>query len=235
MREPGANPAVPGRGSTRARRLVIRRLLIILLAIVLIWGVLDFSIPRRHNLRAFDPHAVARLETEMWRSYYDHHSLQLFVELTQLLRSQYHLSLTRSWLAGYYAAHAAVVFQRGRNIPDYEKALPDLVAYYSLIRAGSDTPFDSRQAARLELDWWIVHRQRTQHPPGDLPASLAALQAAIYNVPAQQLSTHAQARADAMTVRDLRSASGGVSDADWQRINQLLDTSWVSLKDVVGN
>jgi hypothetical protein len=170
----------------------------------------------------------------MWRSYYDHHSLALFVELTQLLRSQYHLSVTRSGLAAYYAAHAAVVFQRGQSRSDYEKALPDLIAYYALIRAGSDTPFDLQQVARLELEWWIVHRQRAQHERGDLPNSLAALQSAIYNKPAEQLRQHAQARADAMILRDSRAASGGVSDADWSRINRLLNTSWVSLKNVVG-
>jgi hypothetical protein len=233
MREPGVGFVTQAGGTDRARRLLIHYVPILCAAAALLWLVLDFSIPRRHSLRNFNPHRVAQIETGMWRSYYDHHSLQLFFEMAQLLRSQYHLSITRSWAAGYYAAHAAVVFQRGQSRPDYEKALPDLVAYYSLIRAGSDTPFNLQEVARLELEWWIVHRQRAHHPAGDLPQSLAALQAAIYNEPAEQLSEHAQARGDAMIIRDKRAASGGVSDADWNQINRLLNASWVSLKNVV--
>jgi hypothetical protein len=56
---------------------------------------------------------------------YDHHSLALFFELTRLLHSQYHLSVTRSFLAAYHAAHA-VIFQPGKNRQDYERALPDI-------------------------------------------------------------------------------------------------------------
>ena len=84
----------------------------------------------------------------------------------------------------------------------------------------------------MELEWWIVHRQRAQHERGDLPNSLAALQSDIYNKPAEQLRQHAQARADAMILRDSGAASGWVSDADWSRINRVLNTSWVSLKNV---
>ena len=232
MRELNAKPVRNASADNRGRRLIIRGLAIFS-AVVLLCLLLDFLIPRRHSLKDFDPHSVAQLETQMWRSYYDHHSLELFLELAHLLRSQYHLSTTRSWEGAYYAAHAAIVFQRGAGRTDYEKALPDLIAYYSLIQAGSDTPFNLQQVARLELEWWIVHRQRAQHAPGDLPASLAELQAAIYHKPVQQFSTHAQARADAMILRDTRAASGGVSDQDWNRINQLLNTSWVSLKNVV--
>ena len=231
MPEPDMNAALAP--STRTRGRQVRWIFIFSAAVVLLWLMLDFSTARRHSLKDFDPYAVAQIETQMWRSYYDHHSLALFFELAHLLRAQYHFSITRSWLGAYYAAHAAVVFQRGAGRPDYEKALPDLFAYYSLIQAGSDTPFDLQQVPRLELEWWIVHRQRAEHAPGDLPESLAALQAGIYHKPVQQFSAHAQARADAMILRDSWAASGGVSDRDWNRINQLLNTSWLSLKKVV--
>lgn len=230
MPEPRVNSALVASTRTGGRPL---RWLLLVAALVLLCVILDFSIPRRHSLKDFDPHAVAQIETQMWRSYYDHRSVALFLELTHLLRAQYHFSITRSWVGAYYAARAAVVFQRGASRPDYEKALPDLIAYYSLIQAGSDTPFNLQQVARLELEWWIVHRQRTGHAPGDLPDSLATLQAAIYHKPAQQFAEHAQARADAMIIRDTRAASGGVSNTDWNRINQLLNTSWASLKNVV--
>jgi hypothetical protein len=229
----GAPAPSLGIGVRHTKRSAFRRILLIFSLIALAWIVLDASIPRRHSLRDFDPHAVARLETDMWRSYYDHHSLALFFELTRLLHSQYHLSVTRSFLAAYHAAHAAVVFQPGKNRQDYERALPDIDAYWSLIRAGSESPFNPHRVAQLELEWWIVHRQRARRQSGDLVESLAALQAEIYRLPIALFKEHAQARADAMTLCDQRTASNGATDADWIGIYNLLDRSWVSLKNVI--
>src|SRR5262245_8989501 len=121
------------------RRLV---LVLVLLAFVLAAKVAwDFAVPGEHSLRRFDAHAVGRLETEMWRSYYDHKKAALFLELTDLLCKQYHLPFSRALTAAYHAARAAVVFQPGRNRAEYERALPDLIRFYSLIRQGSDVPF----------------------------------------------------------------------------------------------
>jgi len=185
------------------------------------WAAWDLTRPARGNLHEFDAHAVARMEAAMWRSYYDHRSVRLFSELATLLRTQYHLTFVRSWLGAYHGARAAVVFQRGRQRSDYEQALPDLVAFYRLVRDASDVPFDVNRASRLELEWWIIHRQRG----ADLPRALADLQAEIYQVPAERFALHAQARTDAMLLRD----AGG----DWQRIGALLDTSWTALKSAV--
>jgi hypothetical protein len=71
------------------------------------------------------------------------------------------------------------VFQHGRDRSDYRKALPDLVDYYGLIRRASATPFEVQRVAELELEWWIVHRERERHPAGQLERSLAYLQAAV--------------------------------------------------------
>jgi hypothetical protein len=199
------------------------------------WVIRDLSVPVRASLRQFDAHAVGRLETEMWRSYYDHRRLRLFGEVAELLRTQYHQPFWRSNVGAWHAARAAVVFQRGHNRRDYELALPDLEAFYRLIRAGSDMPFDVHKAARLELEWWIVHRERGLAHPDELERALAALQAEIYREPAALFAAHAKARADAMLLRDARSKSGGVSEADWARISKLLDQSWTSLRTAVGS
>jgi hypothetical protein len=99
------------------------------------------------------------------------------------------------------------------------------VDYYGLIRRASATPFDVQRVAELELEWWIVHRQRDRHAPGDLERALAEQQAAIYGRPAAEFQRHARLRAQAMLVRD----AGG----DWGRIAELLDRSWVALYDAV--
>jgi len=182
--------------------------------------------PERVDIRAFDPDEVARLETAMWRSYYDRRRLPLFGQLVALLRGQFQLSPARSLALAYLAAKAAAVFQVGRDHADYQRALPYLERYYAAILAVSEAPFDAAEVARLELDWWVVHREAS----GELERALAALAAALYRVPAGRLTVHAERRAEAMTLRDQRTREpGGVAEADWERIEALLRLAWRSL------
>jgi len=202
----------------------MRRQILIVAFVAAAWIAEDLYVPRHHDLRSFDPVRVAALETDMWRSYYDHRAFALFTGLTELLRHEYGMPFWRSALAGYHAAKAAEVFQRGHNRAEYERALPDLAAYYRLILRTGATTFDVDAVSRLELEWWIVHRERDRNPPGALEASLAALQAAIYHVPAERFAEHAKARAEAMVVRDTKAAA-----PDWARIDDLLARSWSAL------
>jgi hypothetical protein len=215
--------------------------------------------PARVDIRAFDPDEVARLETAMWRSYYDRRRLPLFGQLVALLRGQFRLAPARSLATAFLAARAAAVFQVGRGHADYQRALPDLERYYAAILAVSETPFDAARAAQLELDWWIVHREvaeqargpkeaahyrdvRPDRPQGsrglgsarpplaELERALAGLAAELYRVPAERLGVHAERRAEAMTIRDRRAQEpGGVAEADWDRIQSLLRLSWRAL------
>jgi len=218
--------------SRRTRKIVVRVMVLVLA--LLAGGVLyDLYFPRTTHMREFDPDEVARLETAMWRSYYDQQRLRLFNELSELLRTQYHMPLIRSNEVAYYAANAAFVFKQGKERVDYEKALPDLLKFYGEIRKLSDIAFDVDRAARLELEWWIIHRQRAQHVPSDLDKALAELQAEIYRVPVERLMEHGRLRAEAMTIRDTKAENGGVTEADWVRINELLKESWRSLAKAV--
>jgi hypothetical protein len=109
--------------SKRGRKIVVR--VIALVLVLLICGVLyDLFMPRTTRMREFDPDEVARLETAMWRSYYEKQRLSLFNQLAELLRTQYHMPPARSKLVAYYAANAAFVFKKDEQRSDYEKALP---------------------------------------------------------------------------------------------------------------
>jgi hypothetical protein len=198
-------------------------------AVLLGWVLYDLYAPRMVHLRAFDADEVARLETAMWRSYYKKQRVRLFRQLSELLRTQYNMPLVRSNQVAYYAADAAFVFKKGKQRSDYEKALPELVKFYQSLRNMSDIPFDVDRAARLELEWWIIHRERANHAPGDLDRALAELQAEIYRVPIERLMEHGRLRAEAMTIPDTRAEAGGVTEADWAKIDELLHASWRSL------
>ena len=194
------------------------------------WAAAELARPRRADIRTFDPGEVARLETAMWRSYYDRRRLPLFGQLVALLQGQFHLQPLRAVTLAGLAARAAAVFQVGASRADHRRALPYLERYYNGIRAVSEVPFDPARAARLELAWWTVHREVDDHPPGDLEAALADLAAELYQVPAERLWTHAGRRAEAMAIRDRTSRRPvGVLEDDWDRIEAVLWVAWKAL------
>lgn len=215
------------------KRIVFRSIAIVLTLLV---GavVYDLYYPRTAKMREFDPNEVARLETAMWRSYYDKKQVQLFNQLSELLRTQYHMPLVRSNQVAYYAANAAFAFKDGKTQADYEKAMPELVKFYGAIRKISDIPFDVARVARLELQWWIVHRERWKRGADELPRALAELQSAIYGVPVERIMEHGRLRAEAMKIRDTKADNGAaMTEEDWSKINELLRQSWRSLAQAV--
>lgn len=219
----------------RSRKKPILKIFSAIVLLTSAWTAYDLYAPRTAHLRQFDADEVARLETAMWRSYYEKRRLSLFSELAELLRSQYNMPFLRSHRVAYSAANAAVVFQRGKQRSDYERALPELVKFYQSIRQISDVPFDVNKAAQLELEWWIIHRQREQHQPEDLQRALAELQAEIYGLPVERFMDHGRMRAQAMTIRDTKAEQGRVTEADWTEIDRLLHESWRSLLKVVNS
>jgi hypothetical protein len=219
------------RPKSKGRRILLSATLLV--AVVIVWVGFDLYGPRTAHLRDFNPDEVARLDTAMWRSYYDRQRLRLFNQMAELLRLQYNLPFVRSNRVAYHAAKAAFVFKDGKQRSDYEKALPDLIDFYTSLRNVSDTPFDVNRAARLELEWWIIHRERAKHTEGDLDRALAELQAEIYQAPVEKLMEHARLRAEAMRMRDSKAEAGKVTGEDWARIGELLRDSWRSLSKAV--
>lgn len=217
------------------RKILLKILLGLLIIGVMVagWIAFDLYTPHKVDIRDFDAGEVARLDTAMWRSYYSRERVRLYSQLTELLEKQYKLNFWRRQLTAYYAARATFVFKDGKTREDYEKALPDLEKFYREIREISTTDFDAKRAAELELEWWIIHRQRQQYAEGDLARALAATAAEIYKMPAENFTEHGRLRAEAMEIRDTKAESGGVIEEDWQKIDTLLHASWRSLHDAV--
>jgi hypothetical protein len=203
------------------------RIIIIVLLLIVVGLALQEAFASKHDLREFNAAEVGKLDTDMWRSYYEGRETRLFRELISLLRGQFGMTPLEATQSAYHAAHAAFVFKDGKNRADYEKALPDLEEYYEEISDRAQKPFDAEKVAKLELEWWILHRERSP----ELAKSLAELQSAIYGVPAEKLAEHARLRAEAMVIRDDRDTA--ITEQDWQRIGSLLDESWKDLHDAV--
>ncbi len=217
------------------RKILVRTILGLVVAVagLAVWIAIDLSRSFKTDIRSFDPDEVARLDTAMWRSYYEREHLRLFRELGELLDHQYRFPFWRRQLVAFHAARAAFVFKDGKSRNEYLKALPDLESFYKDICDFSTLEFDSKRAAELEVEWWIVHRERKKYQQGDLSRALAETVAVIYGLPAERFKEHADLRAEAMTIRDTRAEAGGVTEHDWQQIDNLLHRSWRSLYSVV--
>ena len=205
------------------------------LAAIGVWVAFDLAGPVHADLRVFDPEPVARLDTQMWRDYYERKPVPLVLDLAALLRQQFHFPYLRSYVASFYASRGAFTFKRGHERADYLRALPDLREYFGAIRRISTTPFDVPRAAELELEWWILHRGRGPRDPEGLAKSLADAAAVLYEVPAESLMTYGRLRGEAMTLRDQHALEGGMRESDWIRVRALLDQAWASLWRTVRN
>src|SRR3954470_13955647 len=160
-----------------------RRTVILALAIVLavVWGGYA-SWPRQADLRGFEPAEIARLETAMWRDYYEKRYVALFGHLYELSRTQFGFAPLDSFRIALSAAQAAKAFQSTRSREAANAALPPLMTYDRLLASATPTGFDVAEAARLELDWWQARREAAG--PGQYGVTVARVAAITYGKPA---------------------------------------------------
>jgi hypothetical protein len=184
-------------------------------------------IPRHADLRAFDPAGMARLETAMWRDYYDKRYAALFYHLYESTRTQFGFSSLQSLHIALSAAEAARTFQPTRSRHEADAALPALVTYYRAFAPAAPVAFDVEEAARLELDWWQARRKASA--PRDYGLTIARATALTYGKSADDagITQFGLARAEAMAYRDARGE--GITDADWGVIETRLAGAYRSL------
>ena len=163
-----------------------RRTVIPVLAFVLVAVLGGYaSWPRQADLRGFEPDEIARLETAMWRDYYQKRYAALFGHLYELSRTQFGFAPLDSFRIALSAARAATAFQPTRSRAAADAALPPLVTYYLLESAVPDG-FDVAEAARLELDWWQARREALG--PEQYGKTVARVAAITYGKPADDPS-----------------------------------------------
>jgi hypothetical protein len=154
--------------------------------------------------RAFDPRGVGELEARAWIAYYRR-------EWAALLRASIGLTRETFGLPWPLALRGAWLVLRANqlwapfpdNDPDGARAA--MQRFYRLIARRHGEPANPALAARLEVEWWRVHRQ---HQHGDdaseaeLVDALASLYAYVYAVPAASVTAAAEQRALAMRYSD---------------------------------
>jgi len=184
--------------------------------------------PRKADLRAFDPAAMARLETAMWRDYYQKHYPKLFYHLYESSRTQFGFSPLASFGIALSAALAAKTFQPTHSRAEAETAIPYLETYYGLLRKAAPVAFDAREAASHELDWWQARREAVG--PRDYGVTVAQVAALTYGKAADDsaLLAFGIGRSEAMADRDARGQA--ITEQDWANIETQLRGAYEQLK-----
>jgi hypothetical protein len=211
----------PGPGGRSRRRQIAGA---VLAAVALAAAYICF--PRRADLTTFDPTAMARLETAMWRHYYEKRYLPLFGDLYEVSRREYGFSPLDSVRVAYAAASAAKAFQPSASRAEAEAAMPDLISYFRILSQAAPAPVAIEDAARTELAWWQARREAsTPEQYGLIIARVATL---VYGVDGEDLRRSGVVRAQAMAYRDAHGEN--ISEADWSFIFDQLELAYGLLK-----
>jgi hypothetical protein len=192
------------------------------------------SVPGRSPLTAFDPEEVGRVEQRAWAAYYLHQWPTLFDLMLRMTRSAFGLSLPQAVYASYLNTYAQVVWSR-QGAQD-GLAEEYMRRFYAYVREPVSGRYDVDTAAKLEVQWWAVHRNRDQYPDHSaLAQALADTYAEVYQLPAGTLLPAGEARAAAMDLSDQWNREGkDPSSPLLEQIATLLVQSYRSLSEAVG-
>lgn len=182
--------------------------------------------PRNVDLHRFDPLLSARIETQLWQSYYDKDRLGLVIGIYRFGREVYGFSPASAGRMAWHAGRAAVAFQPSKNRAEAQRAIPSLVAYFEVIQRSASLRFDAVTAARVELDWWQLRREG--HHWREYAPVVADVTSRIYDVEAKAVLPFALVRCEMMAKRDANRRQG-LTSTDWSEIESGLANAWINL------
>jgi len=173
------------------------------------------------RLRSFDPSRVADLECAAWVAYYRRRWLRLLAVAVGLARAELGMSWPRTVRAAWFALRA---IQLWAPLPanDPERARRYMRRFYLLVQATHGQPRDPAESARLEIEWWRVHRaaQQVSGARDELADALARLYACVFGVPESDVRPAAVHRCRAMEISDQWVTQGMRPDSPllaWER------------------
>jgi hypothetical protein len=157
------------------------------------------------DMRTFDPVRIGRLETVAWVTYYRREWAKFLRAAVGLTYEAFRLGWPRTLYGAWLVLRAN---QLWAPVPDNDPdgARATMRRFYALVKRRHAEAFDPVEAARLEVEWWRVHRfiQREDPSAGEEPliAALSALWAYVYAVEPASLRHAAEQRALAMRYSD---------------------------------
>jgi hypothetical protein len=163
-------------------------------------------------MRDFDPRRVGSLEATAWVTYYRRQWGRFLAAALGLTRQAFGLSWPATIRGGWLVLRANQLWAPSTD-NDPAGARHCMERFYRLVADRDGETFDVAEAARLEVEWWRIHRE-LQADRGDaeerpLVDALVALYAHVYGAATAELELAARERALAMRYSDRWVAAGG--------------------------
>jgi hypothetical protein len=164
------------------------------------------------RLRSFDASRIADLEYRAWVGYYLRNWPQVLAVSVGLVRSGFGMDWIRTLHGAWLVLRANQLWAPlPDNNPDGARSC--MRRFYALVRLCYGEPANPAEAARLEVDWWRVHRenQYSTEPRGvgdALVESVTRLYSYLYGEPEDAVRPAAEHRARAMDLSDQWVAEG---------------------------
>lgn len=155
--------------------------------------------------QSLDPRHVAQLECALWVAYYRREWMAFVRGAIVLIRDVFGLSWLSTIRGSWFLLRATRLWA---PCPDNNAAAARraMERFYRLLKQHSGAPADPAEAARLEVEWWRVHRELQHDSAGSderaLVDALAALYAFAFGVPDTAVRLAAEQRALAMQYCD---------------------------------
>ena len=188
----------------------------------------------RHTFRNFDPHRIGSYEKENYVAYYQKKWLKLLRVSVGLVKESFGLSWAQAIYAAYLVARAEIAFAPfPKN--DMPKAESYLRRFYQFIKNIHHEEFEVVRAAKLEVNWWIVHRKLFGNPENqELVEALKSLYAEAYGVESAKVQEAARQRAAGMLYSDLWVNAGKPAGSQLLvQEEEALAQSYASLKEAI--
>jgi hypothetical protein len=186
--------------------------------------------------RAFDPVLVGNRETDAWVAYYRRDWARFLLASVGLVSAGFGMSPRRTIVGAWYVLKANQLWAPfPDNRPDGARAY--MRRFYALVQGTGEVLIDPAEAARLEVEWWRIHRAH-QHEDGvtevKLEAALVELYSYVYSVDPETVAPAARWRVKAMELSDRWVASGcSPNDRTLVEERRALISSYAALRQAV--
>jgi len=174
----------------------------------------EVQVPTASGPRSFDPVRVAHLETDAWAAYYRHEWVRFLLTAVGMVRAGFGMNWRCTLLLAWYVRRATQLWSPyPDNDPD--GAREQMRRFYALVARDGDVQLDPVHAARLEVEWWRLHREHQYDDEGEelaLVQALVDLYSYVYSADPEAMRPAAVARVEAMDLSDRWVAAGSRRD-----------------------
>jgi uncharacterized protein (DUF697 family) len=157
----------------------------------------------KSRLYSLNPVKLAHYEKENYVAYYQKDWLKLLRVSVGMVKESFGLSTLQAIYGAYLVARAEIAFA---PFPDNDVPLAEATMrrFFAFIKKMHGVEMDVERAARVEVNWWGVHRKLFgQAENQELVDAIAIAFGAAYNVPVEKVQKAAYHRAQGMLQSDL--------------------------------